>query len=615
MSRSSKRFWLDLRGGRVLPAILLAIFVLAFSATAAWAVGALSQKSGTAGCISEDGSDGTGGVCQDGRGLREVESVAISPDGEDVYSLSFQEGTVAKLDREPTSGELSQDPGSAGCISPGGSGGCNVGKKLSGGQELVASPDGRNVYVAASTAVVTLNRGVGGSLTQETVGTSGCIAEQAVESVCAPGKKLSSPVALAVSPDGKNVYVASFDNKLAVLNRNAATGVLSQTLTGTGGCVHEQIGGECEAGKALRIPAKIAVSPDGRNVYLSSFFGVSIFSRDPTTGALHQNMTGTSGCITRDGSEGKCQKDPTLLGVEEIAFGPDGRTAYVASQATGTVGIYDRDPSSGALAKKAGPAGCITVTGNGGACQRNFAVRGAWGIALSPDGANVYVASFFFSGVAIFNRDPSDGTLAPEQGVAGCIAEEAEGFCLPGRAIADPEDIVVSPDGKSVYASSIEYNSVAILDRALPPVQAQGQGQAQPPTDTVAPIVSGFRLLPARFATVPKPKTSPRILFTLSEPAAVRIVIERAGPGRRVGKRCRKPSSALAKKPRCTRVTRVKALTFKDRSVGSNKIAFGLARSLAPGSYRATIAATDPAGNASAPRRSTFTVMRAANGG
>ena len=350
---------------------------------------------------------------------------------------------------------------------------------------------------------------------------------------------------------------------MAVLNRNAATGVLSQTLTGTGGCVHEQIGGECEAGKALRSPAKIAVSPDGRNVYLSSFLGVSIFSRDPTTGALHQNMTGTSGCITRDGSEGKCQTDPTLLGVEEIAFGPDGRTAYVASYATDTVGIYDRDPSSGALAKKAGPAGCITVTGNGGACQRNLAVRGAWGIALSPDGANVYVASFFLRGVAIFNRDPSDGTLAPEQGVAGCIAEEAEGFCLPGRAIVDPEDIVVSPDGKSVYASSIEYNSVAILDRALPPVQAQAQGQgqaqgqAQPPTDTVAPIVSGFRLLPARFATVPKPKTSPRILFTLSEPAAVRIVIERAGPGRRVGKRCRKPSPALAKKPRCTRVTRV----------------------------------------------------------
>src|SRR6266511_4998235 len=47
--------------------------------------GALTQKAGTAGCISDDG---TGGSCQDGVALTGAADVTVSPDGTSVYVAS-----------------------------------------------------------------------------------------------------------------------------------------------------------------------------------------------------------------------------------------------------------------------------------------------------------------------------------------------------------------------------------------------------------------------------------------------------------------------------------------------------------------------------------------------
>ena len=52
------------------------------------ATGALTQKAGTAGCVSQDGTgDGlTEGQCAVGRGLEGVADVVASPDGASVYT-------------------------------------------------------------------------------------------------------------------------------------------------------------------------------------------------------------------------------------------------------------------------------------------------------------------------------------------------------------------------------------------------------------------------------------------------------------------------------------------------------------------------------------------------
>ena len=58
-------------------AALLALVAVLLLAPAAWALGELEQKPGTAGCVSETGS---GGACQDGTALDGAFDLAASPE-------------------------------------------------------------------------------------------------------------------------------------------------------------------------------------------------------------------------------------------------------------------------------------------------------------------------------------------------------------------------------------------------------------------------------------------------------------------------------------------------------------------------------------------------------
>jgi DNA-binding beta-propeller fold protein YncE len=107
---------------RVWLAELSAVILVCSLTATAWAVGELTQKSGTAGCISHQGSGG----CQPGIGLEDARSVATSPDGKNVYVASEFSDAVAIFNRN-LGGTLEQPPGTAGCISQGGVGGCQAG--------------------------------------------------------------------------------------------------------------------------------------------------------------------------------------------------------------------------------------------------------------------------------------------------------------------------------------------------------------------------------------------------------------------------------------------------------------------------------------------------------
>ncbi len=101
--------------------------------------------------------------------------------------------------------------------------------------------------------------------------------------------------------------------------------------------------------------------------------------------------------------------------------------------------------------------------------------------------------------------------------------------------------------------------------------------------------------------------------FRLSEPASVTITIERALAGRRVGRRCRRPTPRLRQRSRCTRYQRKGTLTRQNRPGGGNRVRFSGrigVRALRAGSHRATIAATDAAGNASQRKRTGFRIVQ-----
>ncbi len=578
---------------RVSLAGLSAVVLLCSLAATAWAVGELTQKQGTAGCISESGSGG----CRPGIGLDRAAGLATSPDGKSVYVAS-ESGAVAIFNRNPD-GTLEQLPGTAGCISRGGIGGCQPGIGLRFARSVGTSADGKSVYVASpvSDAVAIFRRNDDGTLEQPP-GQAGCIS-QAVGEGCRPGIGLNGATSVTTSADGKSVYVASLEaSAVAIFNRNP-DGTLEQ-LPGTAGCISRGGVGGCRPGVGLGFADGVATSLDGKSVYVSSGISdaIAIFRRNDD-GTLEQ-PPGQAGCISQAVGEG-CRPGIGLNGAISVTTSPDGKSVYAASESA-AVAIFNPNPD-GSLVQPSGTAGCISEGGVEG-CQPGIGLRSARSVATSADGKNVYVASAESDAVAIFNRNP-DGTLEQPPGAAGCISQDGSGGCRLGIGLDGAGGIATSPDGKSVYVASPDTDAVAIFDRAVP---------APPPVspDTSAPTVSGFKLAPKRFKAAPTGSSSFR--FALSEPAGVKIQIERARPGRKVGKRCKKPTPKLAERPRCKRFTGAGERGFQGRSAGVNKIAFNgkvSGRALKPGSYRATIRATDAVGNRSAPKRASFTVLAA----
>ena len=101
----------------------------------------------------------------------------------------------------------------------------------------------------------------------------------------------------------------------------AATGDLTQP-PGAAGCVSEDGTGPCADGHALDDPISVAVSPDGKSVYVASFpyssNAVVRLNRNTTTGAITQ-PAGAAGCVSEDGSGPRIQAVPLLREADRVA--------------------------------------------------------------------------------------------------------------------------------------------------------------------------------------------------------------------------------------------------------------------------------------------------------
>ncbi|MGZ9154038.1 MAG: beta-propeller fold lactonase family protein, partial [Candidatus Binatia bacterium] len=428
--------------------------------------GALTQLSGVAGCVSEDG---TGGACAIGRGLSGGESAAVSPDGKNLYVASRVSGAVAVFSRNAMTGELTQLSGIAGCVSHDGTGGtCAVGRGgLIGAMTVAVSPDGRHVHVGSldNNMVAVFSRNLTtGALTQLS-GTAGCVSEDGTGGTCADGKGLSRVRSVALSRDGRHVYVASeLSNAVAVFSRNATTGELTQ-LSGIAGCVSEDgTGGTCADGKGLIGAISVAPSRDGRHVYVASGGdAVAVFSRNPTTGELTQ-LSSIAGCVSEDGTGGTCADGKGIVANRYMALSLDGKHAYVASSGTNAVAEFSRSPTTGVLTQLNGPD-CMSDSGDGPCADSNH-LSGPVGLSLSRDGRHFYVASSGSSALAIFSRNATTGALSQLDAPAGCVADVGDGVdCEDGKALDDPRSAAVSPDGRHVYVASAGSNAIAAFSR------------------------------------------------------------------------------------------------------------------------------------------------------
>jgi hypothetical protein len=141
-----------------------------------------------------------------------------------------------------------------------------------------------------------------------------------------------------------------------------------------------------------------------------------------------------------------------------------------------------------------------------------------------------------------------------------------------------------------------------------------------PAPDTLAPAVSGIRVAPkkwrlakaapAKRSAVPVGTT---ISFELSEPARATIGFERIRPGKRVGKKCAKPTKGNGMRKSCTRYVSAGTLGVTATG-GPNRFRFtgqvSRTRRLPLGSYRLTVGARDAAGNSAPPQPGpSFTIV------
>ena len=248
------------------------------------------------------------------------QAVAFSPDGRKLYVANQGSVTMLSAVSNKITVPNSFFPNTAPAV----------------GQGLVASPDGKRVYVSAgSLGVIALDA----ALIQQIPG-------EALSGFAAGGSAHDAPQALALSPDGTRLYVAN----------NLVGGVVQIVTIATRTHSPSPV-----FGSGL-VPVGVAASPDGKKIYATVM--------DPT-----QSVADFVAVL--DPISATPIAAPITIGVGAVPTGiavtPDGKSAYVSSRGADTVSVIDTATDTLSL----------SIPG----------FHAPVGLAVSPDGAKVFVAN------------------------------------------------------------------------------------------------------------------------------------------------------------------------------------------------------------------------------
>jgi DNA-binding beta-propeller fold protein YncE len=211
--------------------------------------------------------------------------------------------------------------------------------------DVAVSPDNRNAYA------VNYNSGSGGSVWIYNLGTDGSVKPHSPDPSVTVGSGPTGPYGVAVSRDGKSVYVAtSTDDQIYEYNR------------GPGGSLTPKTTPSIAVKGSNPGPDYLVLTPDGKHLYSANYntSNVGVFNVGPGGVLAEQAASPVAGGY----------------GFYEMAMSPNGKNLYAASNTEGKVYLYSVAAN-----------GALTPTATK---QAGTYLDGVW---LSPNGKNAYVAN------------------------------------------------------------------------------------------------------------------------------------------------------------------------------------------------------------------------------
>jgi YVTN family beta-propeller protein len=369
-------------------------------------------------------------------------------------------------------------------------------------ENIAITPDAKTLYVTNGTYYVNGSYSYGTTVTPIAAATN---------TAGPPITVGIEPYGLAITPDGKTVYIANY-----------GSGTVTPIATATN-----------TAGPPITVgfgPLDIAITPDGKTAYVANAddgtvtpiaTATNIPGPSITVGSFPENIAITpdgktayvandeSGTVTPIATATNTADPPITVGLDplDIAITPDGKTAYVANDGSGTV-----TPIATATNTAAPPISTGTDPEK---------------IAITPDGKTAYVTNQF------------SGTVTP-------IATATNTAGPPIIVGKDPTAIAITPDGKTAYVANLDSGTVTPISTATntpgPPITVGSYPYAialattaQRPAFTSGAAATAAFGAAFTFTVTTTGDPTPRITRTGRLPSGVRFSDNRDGTATIVG--------------------------------------------------------------------------------